>query len=135
MGEYRLLFSADERDAVKAGYEALRLLQDTRTKSWELWTAVGAALVILRDKVLEVTHAPRPMGKAYNLVFSELLTRFNLIIDGGTRTRLFELLENRLAVEQWRAKHPDQARKLTHPNSVWREWKRAQQSDQSESTQ
>jgi hypothetical protein len=122
VGEYRVVLTADERDAIKAGSEALRVLQNTRTRSWDMWVAVGSALLLLRDKVLKTTHAPRPIGKTYNAAFSELISRFHLVIDGSTRKRLFELLENRLSVEEWRAKHPEQARKHTHPDSLWKAW-------------
>jgi hypothetical protein len=126
VGEYEVRFTADERDAVKAGGEALRVLQTTRTRSWGLWLVVGDALLLLRDKVKKATGAPRPVGKIYNQTFSDLMSRFGLVMDGGTRTRLFELLENRQEVEEWRAKDPQQARKLTHPISVWRAWKKRQ---------
>jgi len=130
-GEYAISFTADERDVIKAGSEALKLLQQTRTRSWELWMAVGTALLLLRDKVLKATGSPRPIGKTYNSGLSELLSRFDLVMDGGTRTRLFDLLEHRLEVEKWRdILTPDQARTFTHPNSVWRAWKASQQQSQ-----
>jgi hypothetical protein len=130
-GEYAFHFSADERAKIKAGSDALRLLQDTRTRSWHFWMAVGDALLLLRDKVMEVTQAPAPIGKTYNAVFSELLSRFGLVMEGATRTRLLDLMEHRWEVESWRENFPDQSNKLSHPNSVWRAWK-AWQKRQSE---
>jgi hypothetical protein len=126
-GEYAFHFSADERAKIKAGSEALRLLQDTRTRSWHLWMAVGEALLLLRDKVMKATNAQAPVGKTYNAVFSELLSRFGLVMEGATRTRLLDLMGNRRQVELWRERFPDQANKRTHPNSVWRayrEWEK-----------
>jgi hypothetical protein len=128
-GEYTFHFTADERAKIKAGSEALRLLQDSRTRSWHLWVAVGDALLLVRDKVMKVTEAPAPIGKTYNGVFSELLSRFGLVIEGATRTRLLDLMGHRREVESWREDFPDQAMKLTHPNSVWRAyhaWKESQ---------
>jgi hypothetical protein len=135
-GDYAISFTADERNVIKAGSEALNLLQQTRTRSWELWVVVGTALLLLRDKVQRATGSPRPIGKTYNSVLSELLSRFDLVMDGATRTRLFDLLEHRLEVEWWRnALTPDRARTFTHPNSVWRAWKASQQQRSEEPTQ
>jgi hypothetical protein len=118
--EYKVSFSYDELHVIKAGVEALRLLQRTRTRSWQMWMVVGAALELLRTKAVEVTATT---SVSYNSVFGELLSMFRLKLDSGVRKRLFDLLAHRSEIETWRSSlPPDRAYKLTHPNSVWRAW-------------
>jgi hypothetical protein len=120
-GEYPVSFTADEMHVVKAGTEALRLLTTTRTKSWELWTVVGAAIVLLRRKAIEVVAIS---SESYPRIFGEMLTMFKLKMDGGVRTRLLDLIDHRRDVEAWRdSLPPHRVNALTHPNSIWRAWK------------
>jgi hypothetical protein len=126
-GNYVIILSGDEWRVIETGAQTLKLLQTTRLASWSLWAAVGDALVIVRDKVMAVVGTKTPGGSTYNTVFSAAMHRFKLLTDGATRSHLFDLMAARESVEQWLASLPPaRARKYTHPNTVWRQWKASQ---------
>jgi hypothetical protein len=123
--EYRVSFTFDELQVIMAGASALRLLTTTRTRSWDLWMAVGSAVVLLRSKAIEASK--KRLG--YKSTFGDLLAMFRLKLDGGIRKRLLDLMEHRRDVEAWRdSLPPDRALALTHPNSVWRAWQASRSS-------
>jgi hypothetical protein len=70
----------------------------------------------------------RPMGAAYNMAFGEWLQRYKLHdMDKGDRARLFDVMENVPAIEDWRHRTltlTDRL-KLNHPNAVLRKWQAA----------
>jgi hypothetical protein len=123
--EYKVSFTFNELQVIKAGADALRLLTTTRTRSWDMWMAVGSAIVLLRSKAIEASK--KRLG--YKSTFGDLLAMFRLKLDGGIRKRLLDLMEHRRDVEAWRdSLPPDRALALTHPNSVWRAWQASRSS-------
>ena len=114
----------DELDRVcRQGKEAWeRLATD---QSWTDWIAVGEALLIGRTQAMAEAETNVPAGKGYNQAFSRWLKKYELHkMDSGDRTRLFEVMDNRLEIEKWRGTLGQTLRlKLNHPSTVLRRWK------------
>jgi len=62
--------------------------------------------------------------KGYVTNFGEWLARYKVDdMDKSDRAKLLQLMEERPAVEEWRATLPDYERRtLNHPVIVWRKW-------------
>jgi hypothetical protein len=118
----------DELDRVcRQGKEAWeRLATD---QSWTDWVAVGEALLIGRTQAMAEAETNAPTGKGYNVAFGKWLKKYELdAMDSGDRTRLFEVMDNRLEIEKWRATLDRTHRlKLNHPSTVLRRWKASTQ--------
>jgi len=114
----------DERDRVaRQGTEAWRRLK--REKSWADWIKVGEALQVGRDWAMNTAGTNRPEGKGYNLAFAEWLNKYRLDdMDKGDRSRLFDVMDNLVAITSWRQTLTLTERlALNHPSSVWRKFK------------
>src|SRR5437899_1941901 len=76
---------------------------------------------------MRTADANQPEGKGYVTAYCEWLKRYKVDdIDKSDRAKLLELMEERLAVEEWRATLTDHERRsLNHPTTVWRKWKAA----------
>jgi hypothetical protein len=114
----------DEFDRVsRQGAAAWKSLK--REKNWNDWLKVGEALRIWREWAQNQSRANRPIGKAYNMAFGEKLLEYKLDdMDKGTRSRLFDVMDNLPLIEEWRRTLPLTERlKLNHPNAVLRKWK------------
>jgi hypothetical protein len=100
----------------------LRLKKD---KNWTDWLAVGEAHAIGREWAMRMAGTNQPQGKAYNTTFGEWLAKYKFDdMDKGDRSRLFEVMDNLPAIEEWRRTLPRNLRlKLNHPNAVLRKWK------------
>jgi hypothetical protein len=114
----------DEFDRVsRQGAAAWKSLK--REKNWNDWLKVGEALRIWREWALNQAQTNKPEGKAYNMAFGEKLREYKLDdMDKGTRSRLFEVMDNLPMIEEWRRTLPLSERlKINHPNAVVRRWK------------
>ncbi|MCL2429912.1 MAG: hypothetical protein FWD12_11825 [Alphaproteobacteria bacterium] len=121
---------SDLERIVKAGQAAWKRLKSE--KSWNDWMAVGEALMVGREEAMDDAGIPLksnrpPQGRVYNTAFGEWLRKNKLDdMDKGDRSRLFEVMENRGAVEEWRKTlSPAERVKLNHPSTVLRNWKAA----------
>ena len=118
----------DDLDRVcRQGKEAWeRLATD---QSWTDWVAVGEALLIGRTQAMAEAETNTPTGKGYNIAFGKWLKKYELGgMDSGDRTRLFEVMDNRPAIETWRGTLDRTRRlKLNHPSTVLRKWKASTQ--------
>jgi hypothetical protein len=89
------------------------------------WTEIGEALEVGRVQALRASGQNEPVGKGYALAFQTWLAANGFAdIDKQTRMHLFACMENRVAIEAWRANLSISERsKLNHPQSVHRKWK------------
>jgi hypothetical protein len=107
------------------GRLAWKRIKKAGSKLWTDWLKVGETL---HDGSAEAQRAAGTnvrKGRGYNTAFSDFLHDYQLQdIDGGTRKRLLELMDNRAQVEHWRSQLKDWERlEFNHPNTVWRKWK------------
>jgi len=118
----------DELDRVcRQGQEAWKNLQNEQ--NYNDWIKVGEALQIGRTQAMAEAGVNTPSGKGYNIAFGKWLKKYQLdTMDSGDRTRLFDVMANKVPIEEWRAglTLPERL-KLNHPNSIWRKWKVRQQ--------
>jgi hypothetical protein len=108
--------------AVEVGRQAWKRIKEDST--YNDWMAVGEALDIGRNECMRLVHTNDPRGRAYNEAFSQWLADNGFAdIDKGTRSRFADIMENRPAIEAWRARMASNERQRTnHPNSIWRKW-------------
>jgi Sigma-70, region 4 len=94
--------------------------------SWESWMRTGEALTIIRNAALKITDMKIPLGRKYSGVFGTSLRRFGIKIDPGVIARLFEVMRNRGAIEDWRTSLSSAERgRINHPQKVLAAWKKA----------
>jgi hypothetical protein len=95
-----------------------------RKRRWSEWMIIGEGMVEGRNWAIRQAGSNGPEGKGYNLAFAEWLTRYKVDdMDKSDRAKLLQLMEERPAVEAWRADLPDEERlNLNNPTSVWRKW-------------
>jgi hypothetical protein len=93
--------------------------------SWTDWLVIGEWLLGARNAALHETGANAPQGRAYAGAFGRRLDQRTFAkMDQGDRARLFKCMENRDAIEEWRATLTlGQRIKLNHPSTVLRQWK------------
>jgi len=85
---------------------------------------VGEGLIEGRRWAMQQAGVQAPEGKGYTLAFGEYLKRYRLDdMDKSDRAKLLQLMEERPAIEEWRATLPtNQRRDLNNPTLVWRKW-------------
>lgn len=115
----------DRENVIQQGIAAWNQLK----KSWEHWRMVGKALLVGREWAMHHAGTNKPEGKGYNLAFGAWLEKYKLNdIDQGDRKRLFEVMDKLAEIEEWRAGLTEgERRKLNHPSTVLRRWKKATQ--------
>jgi hypothetical protein len=114
----------DDSDRVsRQTTEAWKRLKKDR--NWADWMVVGEGLVLWREEAMKQARTNAPMGRAYNEAFGTRLTRYKLDdMDGGDRHRLFEVMDNRPAIEAYRQTLSLRDRlRLNHPSTVLRHFK------------
>jgi hypothetical protein len=117
---------ADESERiVRQGTAAWARLK--KEKNWNDWMAVGDALLVGRTFAMNDAGTNAPVGKGYNLTFNQWLVNAKLSdMDNCDRAKLLIVMENRAALEQWRATLTETERlRLNHPTSVLRKWQAA----------
>ena len=121
----KVVMDEETRRQGRAGMEALRRLR--KETNWADWMKVGTALVAGRAWAMNAAGTNRPEGRGYNTGLGEWLKHFHLdTIDGTTRAKLFQVMENRAAIETWRATLTLGERlKANHPATVLAKWKAA----------
>jgi hypothetical protein len=122
-----MLIDDKQRQVCTAGSKAWVRLK--KNKTWSDWLAVGAALQVGREWAMRSAGVNKPEGKGYNQCFGEWLTEYGLDdMDKGDRSRLFNVMDNLPAIEEYRKTLTTTERlKLNHPSTVWRKWKSSQE--------
>ena len=116
----------DERErVVRQGRAAWARLK--KDKSWMDWISVGEALLVGRDIAMYQAGTNSPTGKGYAGEFSAWLVDNKLDdMDASDRAKLFKVMDELPAIEQWRSTLTRTERlKLNHPTTVWRNYQRA----------
>jgi len=115
----------DYSDAIGRNMRAAWLqIKKAQTRMWSQWMTVGEGLMEGRRWAMAQAGVNRPEGKGYNTALSEWLTRYGVSdMDASDRAKLLQLMEERLAIEEWRATLTDHERRtLNNPTLVWRKW-------------
>jgi hypothetical protein len=116
---------SDRDRVIRQGRQALKMLNTDQNFTW--WLDVGDAILIGREEAMREAGTNRPEGGRYNRLFGAWLVREKLDFDKGDRKRLLDVMDNRLAIEEWRMKTLTlvERRKINHPSTVLRKWKAA----------
>src|SRR5262249_39686112 len=95
-----------------------------QSRMWSEWMIIGEGLLEGRRWAMQQAGTNRPEGKGYVTAFAEWLKRFRVDdMDKSDRAKLLQLMEERPAVEEWRATlTDDERRNLNNPIIVWRKW-------------
>jgi len=112
-------------DAIgRAMQSAWLRMKKAQAKMWGEWMIIGEGLMEGRRWAMSRADTNRPEGKAYNTAFNEWLTRYRVSdMDASDRAKLLQLMEERPAIEEWRATLTDHERRsLNNPTLVWRKW-------------
>jgi hypothetical protein len=114
-----------EHGAVIRGREAWDRLKIDLT--WEDWMLTGEALKVGRSECFNAAQTNSVDDKRYRIEFNGWLKANGFDdMDSAARTRLFQCMDHRTEIEEWRATLPLKDRlKLNHPQSVIRKWKAA----------
>jgi hypothetical protein len=113
----------DSDETVRIGKEAWQRLIRTHNGLFD-WIAVGRAHEIGRADAMREAGVNRPHGHRYKKAFGAWLKRPGFHnMDKGDRARLFLVMDNLAAIEQWRTGLGlTEQMRLNHPSSVWRKW-------------
>jgi len=108
----------------RAAQAAWRRIKTSQARAWGDWMTIGDGLLEGRRWAMHMAGVNAPEGKGYALAFGEWLTKYHLAdMDAGDRAKLLQLVEERPAVEAWRATLTDKERRnLNNPTTVWRKW-------------
>jgi hypothetical protein len=120
-----MLAPSTDAATIHAGRDALARLH--RNTGWADWCKVGAALVVGRDRALQIAGVTKPFGKPYVREFSTWLNANGFgAINKSVRGTLLVAMDNSAAIERWRATLDDYGRlRWAHPDSVVRHWRKA----------
>jgi hypothetical protein len=99
-------------------------VKKAQSRMWGEWMTIGEGLLAGRQWAMRLAGTNRPEGKGFVMNFSEWLKRFKVDdMDKSDRAKLLQLMEERPAVEEWRAGLPNKERlRLNNPTIVWRKW-------------
>src|SRR5262245_32962560 len=109
----------------RAMEQAWRRIKRAESRLWGEWMIVGEGLLAGRAWAMQVSGSQQPRGRAYNTAYSEWLNRYRGIrdMDQSVRARLLKVMEERPAIEEWRATLTEpERRRLNHPTTVWQKW-------------
>jgi hypothetical protein len=111
-------------EIVSRGRDAWDRVKKHSRMIWTDWLAIGEAIQVGRSEAMRRSGANQPAGRGYNETFSRWLGANGFgDMDKGARSRLFDIMENRSDVEEWREQLDEMERlSLNHPNIVWRKW-------------
>jgi hypothetical protein len=112
-----------DRDAyIRSGQQAWERVKKDAT--YNDWLAIGEALEIGRADAMADAKTNKPEGARYNKLFGEWLASYGFNdIDKAVRSKLFDILANRAAIDAWRADLPVSERlRYNSPSAVWRRW-------------
>src|SRR5262245_62077671 len=95
-----------------------------QSRTWGEWMTIGEGLLAGRQWAMHKAGTKTPQGKGYVLAFGEWLTRYKVTdIHQSDRAKLLQIMEERPAVEEWRATLPEYNRRnLNNPTVAYRKW-------------
>jgi uncharacterized small protein (DUF1192 family) len=95
-----------------------------QARMWGDWMTIGEGLREGRRWAMQQAGTNKPEGKGYVTAFGEWIRRFKVDdMDKSDRAKLLQLMEERPAVEEWRATLTDHERRnLNNPTIAWRKW-------------
>src|SRR5262252_8686971 len=101
-------------------------IKNAESKAWAQWMVVGEGLYEGRRWAMQHAQTDKPEGKGYALAYGEWLRRCKVDdMDGADRAKLLQIMEERPAIEEWRARLPTNIRRsLNNPTVVWRRWQK-----------
>lgn len=104
---------------------AWQRLKKSQSRTWGEWMIIGDGLMEGRRWAQKKSGSPKPEGKGYTLAMGEWLSRFKVNdLHASDRAKLLQLMEERPAIEEWRAALTDgQRRNLNNPTVVWSKWR------------
>jgi hypothetical protein len=110
-------------EIVRRGKEAL----ERKRRDFDDWMFIAEAHQVGRAEVMRAVQTNKPTGKRYEKAMAHWLFAHSFhVIDKCTRNHLFECLEHRTEIENWRAILTESERfRFNHPTSVLRKWKAA----------
>jgi hypothetical protein len=100
-------------------------VKKAQTRMWGDWMTIGEGLLEGRRWAMQQAGGiNRPEGKGYVMAFNEWLRTYKVDdMHKADRAKLLQLMEERPAVEEWRAALPDyERRSLNNPTIVWRRY-------------
>jgi hypothetical protein len=99
-------------------------IKKAQSRMWGDWMTVGEGLMEGRRWAMQMAGVNRPEGRGFVTAYSEWLKKYRLdAMDKSDRAKLLQLMEERPAVEEWRATLTDyERRNLNNPITVWRKW-------------
>jgi hypothetical protein len=99
-------------------------IKKAQSRLWADWMVVGEGLMEGRRWAQHKAGVNAPEGKGYVVAYSEWLAKYRLAdMDKSDRAKLLQLMDERPAVEEWRAGLTDwERRNLNNPIIVWRKW-------------
>jgi hypothetical protein len=99
-------------------------VKKSQSRMWGEWMTIGEGLLEGRRWAMRQAGTNHPEGRGYVTAFAEWLNRFKVDdMDKSDRAKLLQLMEERAAVEEWRAALTDHERRnLNNPVIVWRKW-------------
>jgi hypothetical protein len=99
-------------------------VKKAQARMWGEWMTIGEGLLAGRQWAMHVAGTNKPEGKGYVTAYAEWLHRYKVDdMDKSDRAKLLQLMEDRPAVEEWRATLTDYDRRnLNNPIVVWRRW-------------
>jgi hypothetical protein len=109
--------------SVISAKKASRLKKAT-SRMYGDWMTIGEGLLEGRRWAMRQAGANKPEGKAFVMAYSEWLKKYRVDdMDKSDRAKLLQLMEERPAVEEWRATLTDyERRNLNNPTLIWRKW-------------
>src|SRR5262245_48892867 len=114
-------------DLGKAMQLAWRRIKISQSRLWSDWMTVGEGLLEGRRWAMLQAGTNEPQGKGYSMAYGEWLSRYSMLdMDKSDRAKLLQIMEERAAVEEWRATLTDHERRnYNSPTVVWRKWNAA----------
>ena len=108
----------------KAMMAAWSRIKKSQARMWGDWMTIGEGLLEGRRWAMQMAGTNKPEGKGYVMAYSEWLKRYKVDdMDKSDRAKLLQLMEERPAVEEWRATLTDyERRNLNNPTIAWRKW-------------
>ena len=99
-------------------------IKKAQARMWGDWMAIGEGLMEGRRWAMRQAGVNKPEGKGYVIAYAEWLKRYKVDdMDKSDRAKILQLMEERPAVEEWRASLTDHERRnLNNPVIAWRRW-------------
>jgi len=116
------------RDEIgKAMQAAWARVKKSEARLWSEWMTIGEGLMEGRVFAMQVAGVNTPQGRGYVTAYAEWLHKYRVDdMDKSVRAKLLNIMEERPAIEEWRATLAiNDRRRLNNPDVVWRKWQAA----------